>query len=239
MATLESKRVITRETIKRLVKDVSQLVKNPLTENGIYYVHDETDMLRGKACIVGPQNTPYAGGYYLFDFIFPHDYPHNPPKVIYYTNDGFTRFNPNLYKNGKVCLSILNTWRGPQWTSCQTISSILLCICGAVLTDTPLINEPGVTKYHRDFMTYNTIITYKNYEVAILKMLTRPDISKLFKPLMEDIIKHFKNNYSQIVKNLEEVSCEEMELSTSIYGITANIKYEYIKSKLHELYLSL
>ena len=72
MATLESKRVITRETIKRLVKDVSQLVKNPLTENGIYYVHDETDMLRGKACIVGPQNTPYAGGYYLFDFIFPH-----------------------------------------------------------------------------------------------------------------------------------------------------------------------
>lgn len=239
MATLESKPVITRETIKRLVKDVSEIVKNPLTENGIYYVHDETDMLRGKACIVGPQNTPYAGGYYLFDFIFPHDYPHTPPKVIYYTNDGLTRFNPNLYKNGKVCLSILNTWRGPQWTSCQTISSILLCICGAVLTDTPLINEPGVTKHHRDVITYNTIITYKNYEIAIFKMLTQPDISKLFKPLMEDIIKHFKNNYSQILKNLEKVSCEDMELSTSIYSITTNIKYEYIKGKLHELYLSL
>lgn len=239
MATLESKPVITRETIKRLVKDVSEIVKNPLTENGIYYVHDETDMLRGKACIVGPQNTPYEGGYYLFDFIFPHDYPISPPKVIYHTNDGLTRFNPNLYKNGKVCLSILNTWRGPQWTSCQTISSILLCICGAVLTDTPLINEPGVTKHHRDVITYNTIITYKNYEIAIFKMLTRKDISKLFKPLMEDIIKHFKNNYSQILTNLEKVSCEEMELSTSIYNITANIKYEYIKGKLHELYLSL
>ena len=40
--------VITRDTVKRLAKDVSEIIKNPLTTNGIYYVHDDTDMLRGK-----------------------------------------------------------------------------------------------------------------------------------------------------------------------------------------------
>jgi ubiquitin-conjugating enzyme E2 Z len=239
MSGLETQSVITRETIKRLAKDVSNIVKKPLTDNGIYYVHDETNMLRGKACIVGPQNTPYEGGYYFFDFFFPHDYPNNPPKVLYYTNDGNTRFNPNLYKNGKVCLSVLNTWRGPQWTGCQSISSILLCICGVVLTDNPLINEPGITEKHRDFETYNKIITYKNYEVAIIDMLTRKDIEQLFKPLMEDIIKHFKNNYSQILKNLEKVACKDITLKTTIYNISANVKYDVVKEKLNKLYLSL
>ena len=33
-------------------------------------------------------------------------------KLTYLTNDGNTRFHPNLYRNGKVCLSVLNTWRG-------------------------------------------------------------------------------------------------------------------------------
>ena len=40
-------------------------------------------------------------------------YPFEPPKVLILTVDGRTRINPNLYANGKVCLSILGTWSGP------------------------------------------------------------------------------------------------------------------------------
>lgn len=29
------------------------------------------------------------------------------------TGGGKVRFNPNLYNNGKVCLSLLGTWSGP------------------------------------------------------------------------------------------------------------------------------
>ena len=83
-------------------------------------------MLVGYALIIGPKDTPYAYGNFLFKFLFPYDYPHTPPKVTYHTNDGYTRFNPNLYKSGKVCISLLNTWKGEQWTGCQTIKSILL-----------------------------------------------------------------------------------------------------------------
>ena len=119
---------ISKDTIQRLLKDIKQLIENPLDEQGIYYNHDDEDILKGYAMIIGPENTPYFGGYYFFKFDFPNDYPFNPPKVSFLSNDGTTRFNPNLYVSGKVCLSILNTWRGEKWSSCQTINSILLKI---------------------------------------------------------------------------------------------------------------
>lgn len=52
------------------------------------------------------------------------------------------RFNPNLYANGKVCLSILGTWSGPGWTSVQTMLSTLISI-QSLMNPTPYHNEPG------------------------------------------------------------------------------------------------
>jgi ubiquitin-protein ligase len=161
---------ITKPAMKRIISDVKELRQHPLTEHGIYYEHDDTDILKGRALIIGPRDTPYENGFYLFKFKFPGDYPHAPPILEFCTGDGKTRFNPNLYRTGKVCLSILNTWKGDQWSACQTISSILLAVC-TVFNENPLLNEPGVTKDHRDFRNYTEIIRYKNIKVAILDML--------------------------------------------------------------------
>ena len=103
---------ISKNTMSRLIKDVRQILKNPLTENGIYYIHDDTDMMKGYALIIGPEDTPYFGGNYFFELDYPSDYPHSPPKVTYWTNGNNIRFNPNLYTSGNVCVSILNTWTG-------------------------------------------------------------------------------------------------------------------------------
>jgi ubiquitin-protein ligase len=161
---------VSKDAMRRIISDIKEIRKNPLTSHGIYYEHDETDMLKGRALIIGPADTPYADGFYLFKFQFPANYPHVPPKVEFCTNDGYTRFNPNLYRTGKVCLSILNTWKGEAWSGCQTISSVLLALC-TILNNEPLLNEPGVCKTHRDFEAYNAIIQYKNIEVAIFGML--------------------------------------------------------------------
>jgi ubiquitin-protein ligase len=164
--------IITRETIHRLAKDVKQIMKEPLDENGIYYFHDDTDMLKGLAMIVGQPDTPYYGGYYFFLINFSNDYPYSPPRVTFLTNGDGVRFNPNLYINGKVCVSILNTWAGEQWSSCQTIKTILLTISTLLCKD-PLLNEPGFTRKHRDFQNYTNIIEYKNIDVAVMKMITK------------------------------------------------------------------
>ena len=60
------------------------------------------------ALITGPFDTPYEGGLFHFVIRFPPNYPLVPPRVAFMTTGGGTvRFNPNLYRNGKVCLSIL------------------------------------------------------------------------------------------------------------------------------------
>lgn len=64
---------------------------------------DSSRMHLWKALITGPDDTPYGGGCFVFDFFLPGDYPHVPPKVLLTTTGGGSvRFNPNLYADGKV-----------------------------------------------------------------------------------------------------------------------------------------
>ena len=225
--------LISKETIKRLLKDVKDIIKNPLTENGIYYLHDDEDILKGYALIIGPSDTPYYAGNYFFEFTFPKDYPHSPPLVTYCTNGDKIRFNPNLYTGGKVCISLLNTWRGEQWTSCQTISTILLTLC-TLLCKNPLLNEPGINMNHRDFVNYNKIIEYKNIDIAILKIVNKEEsiyLSKftIFYPY---VLENFLKNSGNIVKYLEEKSnCLIETVSTGLYNMTVTIDWKQLLEK--------
>ena len=229
---------IRRDTVRRLVKDVREIMNNPLEEHGIYYSHNETDMLKGKALVIGPKDTPYENGYYFFDFQFPNDYPHRPPTVTYHTNDGRTRFNPNLYKSGKVCISVLNTWRGEQWTACQTISSILLVLC-TTLNNTPLLNEPGVRNDHRDYLSYHQIITYKNFRIAIFDMLNGVMVKRRFPDFSKIIENNFIERYDDIMKNLKTKRIENETLRTDLYNMNVSIDYSEAEDELKRLYQKL
>lgn len=89
------------------------------TKNNYFPLLDcETDVLIMKcssplsvqlhALLTGPFDTPYEGGFFYFLIRCPPDYPIRAPRVrLMTTGNGTVRFNPNLYKNGKVCLSIL------------------------------------------------------------------------------------------------------------------------------------
>jgi len=233
--------IVTQDTIKRLVKDVKDIMKNPLTSQGIFYQHDESDMLKGYAMIVGPSDTPYEDGFYFFEFNFPTNYPFSPPTLIYSTNDGKTRFNPNLYINGKVCISILNTWRGESWTSCQTISSILLSICTLLCKD-PILNEPGVHKYHPDLKTYNDIIEYKNIEVAICGMILRRHFVPKFEMFYPTMVEMFKEKYNKILAKVEnKVSQKECNYfaTTSMYYLKTRIEYSEVLDMLKDCHSNL
>ena len=37
-------KIISKDTVKRLLSDVKAIMKSPLVENGIYYIHDDTDL---------------------------------------------------------------------------------------------------------------------------------------------------------------------------------------------------
>ena len=79
-----SKVVMSKESRRRLQKDIVDIIKNPLTEHGIYYAHDEQNMLRGYAVIFGPSDSLYRYGAYCFEFKFPTNYPFSPSKIKIY-----------------------------------------------------------------------------------------------------------------------------------------------------------
>jgi ubiquitin-protein ligase len=240
MSAASNDQFVKKDALRRIISDIKELRKNPLTAHGIYYEHDETDILKGRALIIGPADTPYADGFYFFTFKFPANYPHAPPKVEFCTSDGVTRFNPNLYRTGKVCLSILNTWKGEQWSGCQTISSVLLALC-TVLNDEPLLNEPGITKTHRDYEAYNEIIRYKNIEVAIFGMLAGlPDaIAAVGVPdaidtnefaIFGDIMrKYFLENKEKIRQRV--LAGEMKEYTIGVYKMTVLTDYKRLLEK--------
>ncbi len=226
-------KVISKESFKRIIKDVKDIIVDPLIEHNIYYKHDNENILKGHAMIIGPKDSCYYNGFFFFEFNFPYNYPWAPPKVVYHTNDGKTRFNPNLYRDGKVCLSVLNTWKGESWSSCQSIKSILLTIL-SILNNEPLLNEPGIRKTHEDFTTYNEVITYKSYEHALIRQYNLDNIfTELFK---EEMTNYIKKNKDLILQKLNENNkliikkhkISKPQLSVKIYGFNSIIDYSKI-----------
>jgi ubiquitin-protein ligase len=231
---------VSNETIKRLLTDIKEIMKSPLTAHGIYYEHNETDMLKGQALIIGPKDTPYEDGFYLFEFLFPTNYPYSPPKITYCTNDGVTRFNPNFYKCGKVCLSILNTWRGEQWSSCQSISTVLLALC-TTLNEQPLLNEPGITENSEDLPKYNAIIQYKNIEIATLNMLQNEWIIAQFPAFLPIMKTHFLSSYEKKIELIDKEMAKNKPtfIKTNVYLMYVVIDYLGLKESIIKYYDSI
>ncbi|KAL8462055.1 hypothetical protein ACS0TY_033218 [Phlomoides rotata] len=76
------------------------------------------DMFHWQATIMGPSDSPFAGGVFLVTIHFPPDYPFKPPKVSFKTKV----FHPNINSNGSICLDILKE----QWSPALTISKVHL-----------------------------------------------------------------------------------------------------------------
>ncbi|XP_040370082.1 ubiquitin-conjugating enzyme E2-17 kDa-like [Rosa chinensis] len=120
---------------KRISKELRDLQRDPPTSCSAGPVGE--DMFHWQATIMGPADSPYAGGVFLVSIKFPGDYPFKPPKVEFKTKV----YHPNINStNGSICLDILKD----QWSPALTISKVLLSI-SSLLTDPnpddPLVSE--------------------------------------------------------------------------------------------------
>ena len=137
---------------KKLAREAAALAEGQLPcelGSSVFLRHDPDRFDRQRAVIVGPEGTPYAGGAFVFDVYFPAGYPASPPMLnLDTTGGGRVRFNPNLYADGKVCLSLLGTWHGgaleEKWDpKTSTLYQVLVSVQGLILVDDPMFNEPG------------------------------------------------------------------------------------------------
>ncbi|XP_030643061.1 baculoviral IAP repeat-containing protein 6 [Chanos chanos] len=197
---------------RRLAQEAVTLSTSlPLSSSSSVFVRcDEERLDIMKVLITGPADTPYANGCFEFDVYFPQDYPNSPPLVNLETTGGHSvRFNPNLYNDGKVCLSILNTWHGrpeEKWNP-QTSSflQVLVSVQSLILVAEPYFNEPGYERSRgtpsgtQSSREYDGNIRQATVKWAMLEQIRNP--SPCFK---EVIHKHFYLKRAEIMAQCED-----------------------------------
>ena len=225
---------MSKQAIKRIInRDIKDIQELELNKQGIYIEFNEENMLEAQAMIIGPKDTPYQHGFLFFDIIFPTNYPWAPP-IVYYISTSRLRIHPNLYVGrssnnfrGKVCLSILNTWTGPKWTTVMTISSVLLSI-QSLLISNPITNEPGFEKCENKLSTmYNHIVQYDTFSTLIYTNRNIPIYKfKIFKPIIDSYLEDNLQEIKQLLNTLYEKNPKSINIIIGVYRINGKISYK-------------
>lgn len=94
---------------------------------------DEDNLFKWEALIQGPPDTFYDGGCFHCTLTFPKDYPLSPPVLRF----SKPLWHPNIYPDGKVCISILHPPGDDRfgyekscerWSPVQSVEKVLLSI---------------------------------------------------------------------------------------------------------------
>ena len=199
------------------------------------FSHIENDDVQTlKILIVGPDDSPYHGGFFLFKVNFPSDFPFSPPIVKFITaiHHQGCRLHPNLYQEGKVCLSILNTWGNNEWSPALTLEKVFLTIQG-LLDSNPIANEPG---YHTrtlkspEAQSYYQVALYRTLKVAVLDMFVHPLLPVEFKNVMT---KYFKEHRDDYLKQIDKLAIVDKTQIKCFHGYEF-VDYNQLKKSLIE-----
>lgn len=176
--------------------------------NSIFVRCDQSRVDVMKALIMGSAGTPYGHGAYEYDIFFDDNYPSGPPKCnLETTGAGRVRFNPNLYSCGKVCLSLLGTWRGnatENWDpKLSTLLQVLVSLQAIIMSEEVYFNEPGyegeagTEEGERKNEAYCNIVRYCNIKYAMIDQMKNP--SKGFETVIK---RHFYMKKQEIMEEV-------------------------------------
>jgi len=129
--------------MKRLQSELKQYYKE---SNYFYSIEpDIKNFLIWNVLLIGPPETPFEGGIFKCQFKFPSDYPNKPPEFKFIC----PIIHPNIYTDGKVCISILHEGKdewgyediSERWNPSHSVNSVLMSIL-SILTN-PNFESPA------------------------------------------------------------------------------------------------
>ena len=134
-------------TIVRLTKEIIKLKEEEI-EGVEIITTDNINLL--KAVMEGPPDTPYEEFKYNLELKFGDSYPMKPPSVKFIS----PIYHPNVYKDGKICVDILQN----EWTPAQNIRTVLLSIRSLLMDPNPRspANREAANMYVKNKELYNT-----------------------------------------------------------------------------------
>jgi ubiquitin-protein ligase len=159
---------------RRLNAELQNLRKQPIEYTTAY--PDEKNMLIWYCLIVGPEDTPYHGGHYIYKIVHGDNYPFVAPDYFFLTPNG--RYTVNT----KICLTN-SSFHASEWNSSWNIMSLLTSFLSIFLDD----NEHGIShihesttarlKYAKESIEFNKTFLAEIYDNFDLKTIKQTNVS--------------------------------------------------------------
>jgi ubiquitin-protein ligase len=235
---------VKRKLMKRLAGEFADFSSSlPIHhESSVFFRMCDEKMSHAQMLIIPADGTPYAAGCFIFDIMFPANYPNSPPKVnLATTGHGAVRFNPNLYNCGKVCLSLLGTWdaysQGEKWSpEVSTFLQVAISIQSLIFVAEPFYNEPGDedsmgTEWgDQQSRAYNVVIQSGTTKYAMIEMLQNPPAA------WKDVIDtHFTLQGDRALKNVTDWLGAEHNDTKRLAELLNNLRSKQIESSSEDL----
>ena len=134
--------------IKRLTKELNNINKEPIEG---FTLDDSSNIMIWKGTLDGPKDTPYENGKFKIQITFTAEYPIKPPNVKFLQYI----FHPNFYKDGQICVDIL---QNHEWSPSQNVSTIIYSLRSLFMDPNPSspANREAAELYIKDNIAYVT-----------------------------------------------------------------------------------
>ncbi|KAH7959906.1 hypothetical protein HPB49_014777 [Dermacentor silvarum] len=235
----------TANCLLTVVRHIADL--NDHRPRGVFIEPEDDDVTKIHVIVIGPEGTPYEGGFFHFLLKCLPDYPARPPLVRLMTTDSNrVRFNPSFYENGKVCLALLGTdTTGPTWTRYHSITNVVTAIKSLLSNENPVTEGsafgviPAMGTWLNSGICYNTVLQHETIRVAVCDAVEDCLRGSSLCPnlLRDEVVKHF----SQIYGYYEKVVRERLPLTgcfmnDAFDGGIAAFQYETLLARLQDLH---
>ncbi|KAK9186867.1 hypothetical protein WN944_018256 [Citrus x changshan-huyou] len=194
-----------------LQKQLKDLCKNPVDGFSAGLV-DESNVFEWSVSIIGPPDTLYEGGFFNAIMTFPDNYPVSPPTVRFTSE----MWHPNVYPDGKVCISILHPpgddpngyeLATERWTPVHTAASVWRSLSPGILNYAWFLMNAG---YEYD-LTGTTLaqIEVESIVLSIISMLSSPNDES---PANIDAAKEWRERKDEFKKKVSRCVRKSLEM---------------------------
>jgi len=136
--------------LKRINKELDNIKKEPIEG---FILTDTESLWIWKGILYGPSDSPYEKGEFPIQITFEEDYPIKAPSVKFLK----PIFHPNIYRDGKICIDILQPH---EWSPSQTIRTIMLSLRSLFMDPNPAspANADAAKIYLSDRKLFDTTV---------------------------------------------------------------------------------
>ena len=132
--------------VNRLTKELTKLQAEPVEG---FTLTDFSNLMLWQGILDGPKDTPYETGHFRIQFRFEEEYPISAPSLKFHD----VPYHPNIYKDGKICVDILQS---SEWSPAQNVRTIIHSLRSLLMDPNPTspANREAAELYMTDKNAY-------------------------------------------------------------------------------------